>query len=74
MFEYQDRIRDVLDSIPGSREAGMFIFASSAIEITLYGDDLDLLYDKAEEMRIAMSKIEGAEDARTSMQGLLSTE
>ena len=74
MFEYQDRIRDVLSNMPGieySTEGGMSIFAAAAIEITLYGDDLDLLYDKAEEMRIAMSRIDGVEDARTSMQELI---
>ena len=74
MFEYQDRIRDVLDNMPGieySTEGGMSIFSSAAIEITLYGDNLDLLYEKAEEIRVAISQIEGAKDARTSMQELI---
>jgi len=74
MFEYQDRIRDVLNDMPGieySTEAGMSLFSTAAIEITLYGDDLDLLYEKAEEIRVAMSQIDGVKDARTSMQELI---
>ncbi len=74
MFEYQDRIRDVLDDMPGieySSEAGMSLFSSSAIEITLYGDNLDLLYEKSEEIKNTMSQIEGVKDARTSMEELI---
>lgn len=74
MFEYQDRIRDVLDDMPGieySSEAGMSLFSSSAIEITLYGDNLDLLYEKAEEIKNTISQIEGVKDARTSMEELI---
>jgi len=74
MFEYQDRIRDVLKDMPGveyDAEGGMSLFSSAAIEITLYGDDLDLLYEKAEEIKEAMAGIEGVKDARTSMQELI---
>ncbi|MCD4774873.1 MAG: efflux RND transporter permease subunit [Candidatus Aegiribacteria sp.] len=74
MFEYQDRIRDVLDDMPGieySSEAGMSLLSSSAIEITVYGDDLDLLYEKAEEIKNTISQIEGVKDARTSMEELI---
>jgi len=74
MFEYQDRIRDVLKDMPGieySAEGGMSLFASAAIEITLYGDNLDLLYEKAEEIKNAMALIEGVKDARTSMEELI---
>ncbi len=74
MFEYQNRIRDVLKDMPGieySSEGGMSLFSSSAIEITLYGDDLDLLFGKAEEMKEAMALIEGVKDARTSMEDLI---
>ncbi len=74
MFEYQNRIRDVLKDMPGieySSKAGMSLLSSSAIEITLYGDNLDLLYEKAEEIRNAMSQIEGVKDAKTSMEELI---
>ncbi len=74
MFEYQDRIGEVLKDMPGieySTEAGMSLLSSSPIEITLYGDDLDLLFEKADEIKEAMSQIEGVRDARTSMQELI---
>jgi len=74
MFEYQDRIRDVLREMPGveySSEAGMSLMSSAAIEIELYGDDLDLLYAKAEEIKEKISEIPGVRDPTTSMEDLI---
>lgn len=71
MFEYQDRIREVLRGMPGveySSEAGMSIMGGSAIEITLYGDNLEELYRKGEEIKEAISRIEGVADPTTSME------
>mgnify|MGYP006278695531 CR=1 FL=1 len=71
MFEYQDRIREVLRGMPGveySSEAGMSIMGGSAIEISLYGDNLERLYEKAEEIRDVISSIDGVVDPTTSME------
>jgi hydrophobic/amphiphilic exporter-1 (mainly G- bacteria), HAE1 family len=74
MFEYQDEMREVLRNMPGveySSEAGMSFLSGSAIEITLYGDNLDLLYAKAEEIRDAIASIDGVADPTTSMEDLI---
>ncbi|MBD3277699.1 MAG: AcrB/AcrD/AcrF family protein [Candidatus Aegiribacteria sp.] len=71
MFEYQDRIREVLREMPGvdySSEAGMSIMSGSPIEITLYGDNLQQLYEKGEEIKEAIASIEGVADPTTSME------
>lgn len=71
MFEYRDRIRDVLRNMPGveySSEAGMSILGGSPIEITLYGDNLQELYQKAEEIKDAIAAIPGVADPTTSME------
>ncbi len=74
MSEYLDRIREVLDGMPGveyTTRAGMDVLNSSAMEITLYGDDLDRLYDKAEEIKETMAAVEGVVDPTTSMEDLI---
>jgi len=74
MFEYQDRIREVLVDIPGleySTEGGMSVLGGSAVEIEIYGDDLDALYAKAEEVKEIISGIEGVTDATSSMENLI---
>jgi len=74
MFDYQDRLRGVLDGIPGleySSEAGMSLMSSAAIEIKVFGDDLDSLYAKAEEVKALLSGIEGVADVSTSMEDLI---
>ena len=74
MFEYLDRIREVLEDIPGlefSTEGGMTLFSSGAIEVEIYGDDLDALYAKAEEVKDAISLIEGATDVESSLEELI---
>jgi HAE1 family hydrophobic/amphiphilic exporter-1 len=74
MFEYQDRFREVLDRIPGleySSEAGMALLSGAAIEIRVFGDDLDSLYAKAEEVKVAVAGIDGVADVTTSMQDLI---
>ncbi len=71
MFEYQDRIREVLRGMPGveySSNAGMSLLSGAAIEISLYGDNLDRLYQKAEEIKEAISAIDGVADPATSME------
>ncbi len=74
MFEYLDRIREVLDQMPGveySTEAGMSLLSGAAIEIDLYGDDLNSLYAKAEEIKEALGLIEGVVDPTTTMEDLI---
>jgi HAE1 family hydrophobic/amphiphilic exporter-1 len=74
MFEYLDRIREVLDQMPGveySTESGMSLLSGSAIEIDLYGDDLNRLYAKAEEIKEALGSIEGVVDPTTTMEDLI---
>ena len=74
MFEYQDRIRTVLEGIPGlehSTESGMSLMSSAAIEIRVFGDNLDSLYAKAEAVKEAISVIDGVSDVSTSMEDLI---
>ncbi len=74
MFEYIDRLREVLDDMPGvdyGTEGGMDIFSGAAIEIELYSDDLDELYLKAEEIRETIAGIDGVAEARTSVEQLI---
>ncbi len=74
MFAYQDSLREVLRNMPGveySSEMGMSFMAGSPIEITLYGDNLDRLYSKAEEIKNAISLIDGVVDPTTSMEDLI---
>jgi len=74
MFEYQDRFREVMDGIPGleySTEGGMALLGGAAIEIRIFGDDLDALYAKAEEVRVAIEGVEGIADVNTSMEDLI---
>ncbi|OPL18043.1 MAG: hypothetical protein AVO35_07750 [Candidatus Aegiribacteria sp. MLS_C] len=71
MFEYRDRIREALRSMPGvdySTEGGMAMMGGAAIEISLYGDNLESLYEKAEEIRDGLSAIDGVVDPTTSME------
>jgi HAE1 family hydrophobic/amphiphilic exporter-1 len=70
-FEYQDRVRAVLDNMPGidySMEESHSFMTGDPIEIRIYGDNLDSLYYYAEYVKSEMEKIEGATEVVSSMQ------
>lgn len=69
LFEYQDRIRKVIDDMPGvsyQTQGGMSMMAGSAIEVEIYGDDLDQLHSVSERIAGAIRAIEGAVDVQTT--------
>ena len=72
-FEYEDRIREVLDDMPGveySLEESHSFTTSEPIEIRIFGDDLDELYEFSEYMKTELEKINGATEVQSSMEEL----
>lgn len=71
IFDYEDRIRKVLDDMPGvtyESMAGGSMMSGSPIEVEVYGDDLQLLSEVAGRIKAEMQTIEGAVDVQSSVE------
>lgn len=71
--EYEERIREMLENTAGFEYdiSGGNFMGGSAIEITLFGDDLDILSMESENIRAAISEVEGVREAKTSMEDMV---
>jgi len=71
--EYEERIRDLLDNVPGFEYdiSGGNFMGGSAIEVKVFGDDLDILSSESERMRQAISDIEGVREPKTTMENMI---
>jgi len=71
--EYEERIRELLENTAGFEYdiSGGNFMGGSAIEITLFGDDLDILSMQSESIREAISEVEGVREAKTSMEDMV---
>lgn len=71
--EYEERIRDLLDEVPGFEYdiSGGNFMGGGAIEITIYGDDLDILASESERIRDAVAEIEGVREPQSSMEDMI---
>lgn len=71
--EYEDRLREVLENMPGveySMEESHAFGTGEPIEIRIFGDDLDELFTFAEQMKKELEKIEGTTEVHSSMEEL----
>ena len=71
IFDYEAEIREVLDAMPGisyESTAGGTMMTGSAIEIEIYGDDLDMLAEVSERVKGRLQTIEGAVDVQSSVE------
>ncbi|MCD4707704.1 MAG: efflux RND transporter permease subunit [Candidatus Sabulitectum sp.] len=71
--EYEERIRDLLDNVAGFEYdiSGGNFMGGSAIEIKIFGDDLDILSAESERMREAVSAVEGIREPKTTMDNMI---
>lgn len=71
--EYEERIRALLDDAAGIEYdiSGRNFLGGSAIEVKVFGDDLDILSAESENMRKAISEIEGVREPKTSMENMI---
>ena len=71
--EYEERIREVLDNWAGFEYdiSGGNFMGGSAIEITLFGDDLDILAMESENIASAISEVDGVREPKTSMEDMI---
>ncbi len=71
--EYEERIRALLDDAAGIEYdiSGRNFLGGSAIEVKVFGDDLDILSAESEKMREAISEIEGVREPKTSMENMI---
>ncbi len=70
--EYKDEIRNMLDEMPDiqydmEKSSQMMMGSSNAVEITLYGDDLEELRSVAEQIGVELSSIPGTKEVTTSI-------
>ena len=71
VFDYEEEMRQVLEDMPGLKyesTAGGTMMTGSAIEVEIYGDDLDLLSAVAERIKTRIEAIEGAVDVQSSVE------
>lgn len=71
IFDYEDEMREVLDDMPGltyESTAGGTMMTGSAIEVEVYGDDLDRLSEVAARIKGRIEEIEGAVDVQSSVE------
>ncbi len=71
--DYEERIRELLDDWPGFEYdiSGGNFMGGGAIEVTLFGDDLDILAMESENIAMAMAEIEGVREPKTSMEDMI---
>ena len=71
--DYEERIRELLDGWPGFEYdiSGGNFMGGGAIEVTLFGDDLDILAMESENIAMAMAEIEGVREPKTSMEDMI---
>lgn len=71
--DYEERVRELLDDWPGFEYdiSGGNFMGGGAIEITLFGDDLDILAMESENIAEAMGDIEGVREPKTSMEDMI---
>ncbi len=71
--EYEERLRAYLDEIPGFEYdiSGGNMMGGSAIEIKIFGDNLEILSSESERMRDLISNVEGVREAKTSMENMI---
>jgi HAE1 family hydrophobic/amphiphilic exporter-1 len=71
--EYEERVRAVLDDVPGLTYdiSGGNFMGGSPIEVKVYSDDLDQLVTEGERIREAIEGIEGVRDVTTSMDDMM---
>ncbi len=71
--EYEERVRAVLDEVPGLTYdiSGGNFMGGSPIEVKVYSDDLDQLVTEGERIREAIQGIEGVRDVTTSMDDMM---
>jgi len=71
--EYEERIRQMLNNIAGFEYdiSGGNFMGGSAIEITVFGDDLDILSMASETISDAISEIEGVREPKTTMEDVV---
>ncbi|MCK5036717.1 MAG: efflux RND transporter permease subunit [Candidatus Sabulitectum sp.] len=72
-LEYEERIRELLDNTPGFEYdiSGGNFMGGSAIEVKVFGDDLDILSSESERMRQAISDVEGVREPKTTMENMI---
>ncbi len=71
--EYEERIREVLDRIPGldyDIAAGSFM-GGSPVEIEVFSDDMETLVSEGERFRELVASIPGVREARSSMDEMM---
>ncbi len=71
--EYEERIRAVLDEVPGLTYdiSGGNFMGGSPIEVKVFSDDLDQLAAEGERIRDAIAEIDGVRDVSTSMEDMM---
>ena len=71
--EYEERIRELLDNVAGFEYdiSGGNFMGGSAIEVKVFGDDLDILSAESERMREAISVLEGVREPKTTMDNMI---
>ncbi len=71
--EYEERIRELLDNTAGFEydiSGGNFL-GGSAIEVKVFGDDLEILSSESERIREAISTVEGVREPKTTMDNMI---
>ncbi|MCK5133908.1 MAG: efflux RND transporter permease subunit [Candidatus Sabulitectum sp.] len=71
--EYEERIRQLLDNVAGFEYdiSGGNFMGGSAIEVKVFGDNLDILSVESEKMREAISLVEGVREPKTTMDNMI---
>lgn len=71
--EYEERIRELLDDWAGFEYdiSGGNFMGGGAIEITLFGDDLDILAMESENIADAIADVDGVREPKTSMEDMI---
>lgn len=71
--DYEERIRAVLDEVPGLTYdvSGGNFMGGSPIEVKVYSDDMNQLITEGERIRDAIATIEGVRDVKSSMEDMM---
>jgi len=71
--EYEEKIRELLDRTPGFEYdiSGSNFMGGGAIEIKLFGDDLEILSMESEKITDAIGEIEGVREPTTSLEDMI---
>ena len=71
--EYEERIRAVLDQVPGLTYdiSGGNFMGGSPIEVKIYADDMEQLAVEGERIRDAIATIDGVRDVKSSMDDMM---